>query len=200
MQLRVIVTAIIPLALFVILPVNAQQEGNKKPSQAPRTMGSVSGRIFGINGNGDIKPARFVHVYLLYGWSGKPKASGAKDDDSHHAYFAFLSRQNAEMDKKLADKDFSCRRGLLVFAEAVSYALQWTDENGRPKEFMGVDTDEEGSFQITGVPSGYYFLVARGRAGANDAVWTLDHILVKPGARVSVKLSSPEESCLAISE
>lgn len=79
MQFRAAVTAVVLLVLFVVLPVNAQQEGNKKPSQAPRTMGSVSGRVFGINGNGDIKPARFAHVYLLYAWSGKPKAPGAKD-------------------------------------------------------------------------------------------------------------------------
>jgi hypothetical protein len=185
--------------------INPRASSADKPvahgsNPAARTMASVSGRIFGIDGNGNIKPARFAHVYLLYGWSGKPKAPGAKDDDSHHAYWAFLDKQNAEMEKKLVEKDFSCRRGLLVFAEAVSHALRWTDENGRPKEFMSVDTDEEGSFKITGVPAGYYFLVVRGRAGPNDAVWTLNDILVKPGTDVSVKLSSPEESCLALPE
>jgi hypothetical protein len=194
MQFRIVVTAAILLALFVILPVSAQREG--KPSLAPRTAASVSGRIFGINGNGDIKPARFAHVYLLYEWSGKPKGPGAKDDDSHHAYSAFLDKQIAEMKERLAEHDESCHRGLLVFAEAVSYALKWSQENGRPKEFMSVDTDEEGLFQINRVPAGIYFLVARGRAGASDAVWTLDNISVKPGTGVSVKLSSPEESCL----
>jgi hypothetical protein len=110
------------------------------------------------------------------------------------------------MEKRLAaekslnenDESLSCHRGLLVFADAVSYALKWSQENGRPKEFMSVDTDEEGSFQINGVPAGIYFLVARGHAGASDAVWTLDNISVKPGANVSLKLPSPEESCLAL--
>jgi len=179
---------------------SADKQVARGSNPALRTVASVSGHIFGIDGNGNIKPARFAHVYLLYGWSGEPKAPGAKDDDSHHAYWAFLDKQNAEMDENLAEKDFSCRGGLLVFAKAVSHALEWTNENGRPKEFMSVDTDEEGSFKITGVPAGYYFLVARGRAGPNDAVWTLDHILAKRGTDVSVKLSSPEKSCLAVPE
>jgi hypothetical protein len=189
------------LALFVI-SMSAQQQGTKKTPAAPRSLSSVSGRVFGINGIGDIKPARFAHVYLLYEWSGKPTAPGAKDDDSHHAYSAYLKKQIAGMDEMLAelkdakgDEILPCRRNLLVVAQAVSTALEWTKENGKPKEFMSVDADEEGSFQITGVPPGVYFIVARGRAGANDAVWTLDDISIKPGTKVSVKLPSPEQSC-----
>ena len=196
MRLRHLVIASVLALYMVALPVSAQRQANKKCRLSPGAIASVSGRIFGINGNGDIKPARFAHVYLLYEWSGKPKGPEAKDDDSDHAYRAFLDRQNAEMEERLKEHDVSCRRGLLVFVEAVSYALKWSHENGKPKEFMSVDTDEEGSFQMNGVPAGIYFLVAHGHAGANEAVWTLDNISVKPGANVSLKLPSPEESCL----
>jgi len=198
-------------SLFVLpalgLPGYCQQKSTSQPQAGSKLLGSVSGRVFGITGAGDLKPARFAHVYLLFEWSGKSKASHGKDNDSQHAYLAYLDKQNEEMKKMLAEPKGSdgddallCRKSILVVVEAVSYALNWSQENRRANEFMSVDTDEEGSFRISGVPAGIYFIVVHGRAGANEAIWSLDNISIKAGSSVSVKLPSPEEACVVLPE
>jgi len=57
--------------------------------------------------------------------------------------------------------------------------------------------DEEGNFSIGKIRSGVYNLVARGKAGINDAYW-LQEITVKPGAKTEVKVISVEASCADI--
>ena len=43
---------------------------------------------------------------------------------------------------------------------------------------------------------GAYGLIARGRAGLNEAFWTTDTFLVEQGSETVVKVGSLEEACL----
>ena len=118
-----------------------------------------------------------------------------------------LDQQGASLQKLTAelkassggyDENLECQKELLGTAQAVSSASEWSQQHTTRKEFFSVDADEEGMFRVTGVPSGAYFLVARGSAGGSDAVWTADLFTVKAGESIQLKLSSPEKTCLAI--
>jgi hypothetical protein len=94
------------------------------------------------------------------------------------------------------DENLSCRRELIAEDAALLATMEWVQQNKSLKQLLTTDADEEGVFQIIKVPAGQYTLVARGKAGANDAFWNSE-ITVKPGSAISVKLSAPEKSCLA---
>lgn len=195
-------------SLFALtMAINAQQQKRVAPLTTPRAAASVSGRVFGITEGGDIKPARFAHVYLFYVWSGRPASQQTQEDKSADtAGASFMDRYSAALQRMLdelknsnmpRDEDLFCTRELLAVHEAVVATLGWVQENGKSKQFVSVDTDEEGLFRMTNVPAGRYILMARGRAGANDAFWKSE-LLVQAGSDVSVKLSSPETSCPSI--
>jgi Polysaccharide lyase family 4, domain II len=91
----------------------------------------------------------------------------------------------------------NCLRGLLSYEKAVFETLNWGMEQNKTNQFWSSDADEEGNFKITDVRPGEYVVVARGRAGFNDAFWQKD-ITVKSGMETAFKLSKPEKACLVI--
>jgi len=170
-------------------------------------LASVSGRIFGITESGDLKPARFAHVYLIYEWSGKPLSEQTPEDKLFHtAASAFLDKEIEEAKqanerlksaKEGTDDDLLCRNELIAYDESIAVALHWAIDNGKPKQFLTVDANEEGEYRFPTVPPGRYFLIARGRAGINDAFWKQD-LSVTANGNIVAKLASPEKSCQAL--
>lgn len=86
------------------------------------------------------------------------------------------------------------RSQLLSYAAALKDTSDWVEANKKPKQLQSTDSDEEGVF-ATKIPAGIYQVVAQGQAGINEAHWT-SRIVVPPGRTISVKLSSPEVSCV----
>ena len=60
---------------------------------------------------------------------------------------------------------------------------------------MARTDEEDGRFKVVGLRPGIWHVIARGRAGVNEAVWEDPFVEVKPGSVETVKISTTEFSC-----
>lgn len=182
-----------------------------KPQAAPKTIapGTVSGRVFAITQGGDLKPARVARLYLLYSYRPDlvdKNAAQFTDADfvraagespsaifgdarllAMHAYIEALGRDGANWSDSVV-----CTKELLTYNESLLKILEW---NQGKTLIVFADADEEGNFKMA-APLGRYTLIARGRAGFNDAIWISKDVEVESGKETIVKLASPEKACL----
>ncbi|MGH9555235.1 MAG: hypothetical protein ACRD2Y_05375 [Terriglobales bacterium] len=97
-------------------------------------------------------------------------------------------------------KEDECKLDVLNFDERwLSYVLEVLEgvpERGKDPLLYETQADEEGNFQFGHVPDGKYTLVARGRAGINEATWE-EEIVIQPGRNLFVKLSNPTDACVS---
>jgi hypothetical protein len=92
--------------------------------------------------------------------------------------------------------DLMCRRELQYYDRALLAARKWRWEHREWDQLLSAQADEEGLFKIVVPHSGEYFLIARGRAGFNEAFWSAD---VATGAEaVVLKLAQPEKACVVM--
>jgi hypothetical protein len=187
------------LVMVLVTPLDAQQR--KTTSAVP---GAVSGRVFAITNSGDLKPARMAKVYLLWCYSNlkfalEQEKKGINEDT---AALVFMRARNEAMEQDEIQRkqeqhwdDFiNCRRDLLEYDHGIVAAMRWCTTN-RKLQMLLTEADEDGSFRIPDVPPGVYDLVVRGRAGFNEAAWSVgfiaddgqDHITVPPGKEVMLK-------------
>jgi hypothetical protein len=186
------------LVLFVpSVIVVAQRTPGSTRSTTARASGTVSGRVFGITGSGDLKPARLARVYLLGSTETQTKQSAVTVFLEKYVTGTEELTASLNTDSDLSD-EARCRKVLIVADDAILAALDWTKEKKKYSELKSTEADEEGAFRISGVAPGFHMLAIRGRAGANDAYWQAD-VVVVPGRDVSLKLGSPEKSCIASS-
>jgi len=187
--------------LALALMANAQRNDTARTATTPQATASVSGRVFGITQSGDLKPARMAHIYLMY--------KGRSEFEEHTASATYKAESLKRLSKALedhiedmknhpeaeGDENLECRREMVGYDEAMVSTMEWVQQNKKSKQLLTTDADEEGAFRITKVPAGAYTLVARGQAGANDALWSSE-ITLKPGSAMTAKLSAPGKSCL----
>jgi hypothetical protein len=158
------------------------------------SLGTVSGRIFLITKGGDLKPARMARVYLFFEHGpGSAAVAAAGAGDSPGLFYLKKYLEATEAANKSGDSKL-CRSDLLNADKAIQATVQWADEHKLMAYVAALDADEEGNFSIGKIRSGVYNLIARGKAGINDAYW-LQEITVKPGEKTEVKVSSVEASC-----
>lgn len=206
--------------------------GITPPADNPVVPGVVSGRIFLITQGGDLKPARMAHVYLLWCFSSLEFAQEQERKGIHEdsADLVFIRAFNEAVEKdstkresvrrlneaaekmgnvlgkqdrpwRKSSESIICTLDLIEFDTAIRTLTNWRISNGKTQVLAG-DADEDGYFKITGVPPGVYDLVARGRAGFNDAAWSVGlsfdstgKIIVPSGKELVLKLSSPVKAC-----
>jgi hypothetical protein len=199
------------LAILVMAEASifAQQKNSKtarKPVQKP---GIVSGRVFAITQSGDIKPARMAKVYLFYSYrlqsSKVPDLNGHPEDQNPTLVWSreklkALKEIRAALEKALASGAPSppCLEQLLEYDKALIETLKCCQYERKADQIVFADADEEGNFKISVTPAGIYTLVARGRAGFNEALWQGGQITIDSGMETTVKLSAPEKSCLVV--
>jgi hypothetical protein len=183
---------------------------------------SVSGYVFALTEDGDLKPARMAKVYLLYSRAAGEPAAALVDKSSETAADVFRKEVLIGLDKEKdweKDKhveDATACRAILNFGYqgAIVDTLHWGSD-GHISQFVMGDTDEDGKFEISIPPypdekdasigptpqgdtvwaPGVYLVFVFGSAGYNDAVWE-DEVTVKPGETVKVKLAAPTKACL----
>lgn len=110
---------------------------------------------------------------------------------------------NNELRKRAQDDSLSneglekltCKSELLAVDKAMIATLEWSQAKPLEGQVLFADTDEEGNFVFPKVRTGKYNVIARGRAGINDAYWKQD-VWVQPGEAVTVKVASVESSCV----
>jgi len=172
----------------------------------------ISGRVFAIIGNGDLKPARFAEVNLFYmnpdlGESEEPNAAAnfwirERKKAADKWYAEMKRRMSAFVPGKDSPAILPSERerciGLLdTYYVASVNATHWIVEKKLTDQSDYVQADEEGAFRFRLSRAGMYLVVATGRAGFNEAVWT-DYVYVSLGEEAMAKLSSPSASCLAV--
>ena len=89
-----------------------------------------------------------------------------------------------------------CRQQLLLYSKALIAVQEWGIDHHKSGQILSTDADEEGNFKIQVPYPGTYRLIARGRAGFNEAFWTMDNFLVEQGMETVVKVATVEEACL----
>jgi hypothetical protein len=202
--------AILPL----VMPAAVAQQKTARTAPKP---GVVSGRVFAIRQGGDIKPARMAKVYLLWKYHSLNEALAEEKKGMTYgsADLTFSDRKikamQANLDESQRDAaaqnywsdSLRCSKDLGAVDDAILATWQWCIDQKKMNQIPMADADEEGNFRITGVRPGVYDVIARGRAGFNDAFWDiggldsgLQHITVAAGTEITLKLSSPEKSCL----
>jgi hypothetical protein len=94
-----------------------------------------------------------------------------------------------------------CMRDLATFRPAILKTIDWADAHSKRSQIIKTQSDEDGNFSAS-LPPGKYGVYVRGRAGFNESLWDLgyDFVDIQPGSHVSIKLSSPETSCLDVPE
>jgi hypothetical protein len=157
--------------------------------------GEISGRIFLVTQGGNLKAARSAQVVLLRG-SDSPAA--VPHAETAAAVYENKVLQNLEASyQQLAATGDTCNLRLLIDIKSLQSTLDWAKKNGELKQIRVVQADEEGAFDFSEVQPGSYILLARGRAGANEAHWESDgDIKIKAGQKFTVKLGSPHTTCL----
>ena len=194
---------------------SAAAGGTVQQKPAPKSAarpGIVSGRVFAITEGGDLKPARMAAVYALYLGPKLVKDDdadvAAKEEEKHSASFAWADNLSQEQEAEnaqyhalpltvsgsMSDAAF-CRRGLLVYQNALVDTLKWASSEHKDWQIVRADTDENGVFRVALPHSGVYTLVVHGQAGFNNAFWESGLLTVRPGGEIFVKLSSPEKAC-----
>jgi hypothetical protein len=144
-----------------------------------------------------------IHLFYLY---RSVKAAKANKEEGNSAGMAWLderSRTLGEFNKvyKIEGSRWSdsmaCHKELRTWHEAVLGTLDWAQKNKKTWQVVSGNSDEDGNLRIAVPRPGKYILVIRGRAGFNEGFWTED-ITIDPGKTTTVKLSSPEKSCLVV--
>jgi len=199
------------LLAFFLVATTGSQVKNQSPGipakqiigpneKQERVKGSITGRVFAISKGGDLKPARMAKIYLFFTY-----VDGNQQTDTDSAGFKFLlleiQKENdliAPGNAKMKNREEFCKGILARVDTAILLTVQWAREQEKSSQLDFADADEEGRFRIDGVTPGTYVIVARGRAGANDAYWK-ETIVIKPNTTLSVKLAQPSEACLDVS-
>ena len=202
----------------------AQQRTTRNtPKAVARKPGVVSGRVFLITESGDLKPARLADVYLLWAhpnWAGRPgfrtwdDLSKKEQEEADNAAAVVWSHENlkaAQEQLRLSEarleaarqgtatsESVECLEDLRTYYTALGDILKWSDDPKNANQLLVANADEEGHFSIVVPRPGLYALLARGRAGFNEAFWdlSLDYITVESGKETTVKVASPEKACL----
>jgi len=163
--------------LAVGLVANAQTNIKAPPPTTPKATASVSGRVFGITQSGDLKPARMAHIYLVYKGRSERYAESTASATYKRESLKRLSKALEDHIENMknhpeaeVDENLECRSEMVGYDEAMLSTMEWVQQNKKLKQLLTTDADEEGAFQITNAPAGAYTLVARGQAGANDAL------------------------------
>lgn len=194
--------------LFVVLSLLGTVEGQHAPGKAAALgrAGTLTGRVFAITGGGDLKPARIAEVYLFLEVgvtkNGKAvdigKTAGLAYEDEYLKAMGIFVKDYRENVGTWSDESV-CKKKLFNYETAVLKAREWALANGKLSQVIRTTTDEEGKFVVS-LPTGNYVLLVRGRAGFNEAVWVSGAagVIVQPGSKTEIKLSSPEQSCLDI--
>ena len=175
----------------------AQQKAGSSRLQTKSKPGIVSGRVFAITQGGDLKPARMALV------------SAMPSMESFHWLLSVEKEIKELMDAHIRNgapwgNSLTCKEELDAYDHAILRSFESSSSDVVNKKsaehlFVGTKADEDGNFELS-LPRGSYALIARGRAGFDDAVWVEKWVTVESDKTTRIKLSSPEKSCLDVGE
>jgi hypothetical protein len=182
-------------------PATSQKPQRSAPSKKPvePQRGEVAGFVFAIALNGDLKPARLAHIVMLYLCPNGLASDQIFPESAAMQYtrdgFTTQGEMNIENAKSPIHAPFLCPRIIRTKTDAMKMAMGWASKENKAAQVISTDADEEGYFKISEIPPGVYTLIATGQAGSNQAFWETNSVSVLAGQTLSVKMSTPQNSC-----
>jgi Polysaccharide lyase family 4, domain II len=156
---------------------------------------------------GDLKPARLAHIALLYRYKSGLGPDEEIPENAARIYLNALFKTNGDLEVKMAEgrinnkplsDDQICLGYIQSSIAALKMAAEWAATENKLDQVKTTYADEEGHFKLTSVLPGEYTLTASGQAGMNLAFWEQrEKVVITAGQTTSVKLPSPEQSCLS---
>ncbi|HTU45710.1 MAG TPA: hypothetical protein VMF91_11645 [Bryobacteraceae bacterium] len=180
-------------------PNSPHQTAIKNPDAANSHTQSDAGIISGVVeaeiANGDLKPARFAKIFVIPAQNADQAKSGILNlartlEDARTAAL----RQEGPNGPESNIVEIQCLAGLIKIRLALTTGSINASANPETSQnLVAFDADELGQFQLKGIKSDSFIVVAVGKVGMNGAIWVSE--TESAGKSNEIKLSQPVLSC-----
>lgn len=175
-------------------PSNVQPSNSSDLPGSPGAGATViaSGIVEAATENGDLKQARFAEIYVL----PAQQAEQVKDvilTASQKLEDARAAAQRMGWQGQISDVETQCLTFVGKLKISLATAGMDAIKSGASQYITITDADETGKFQLKGVVSDPFVLIAVGKAGMNAAIWISEARSTKQ--KDFIKLNQPVLSC-----
>jgi len=164
-------------------------------SHAPSGSQIRSGIVEAVIGNGDLKPARFAKLFVIPAQNSDQARGGILNfaktvEDARMA----AQRQEGPVGPEGDMVEIQCLAGLIkIRLSLITTSINASESSETSQNLMEFDADELGKFQLKGIKSDSFIIVAVGKVGMNGAIWISETETVSQPNEI--KLSQPVLSC-----
>jgi hypothetical protein len=168
---------------------------NAPNSPTPGDSGITSGVVEAEIGNGDLKPARFAKLFVIPAQNADQAKSGILNlakvlEDAR----ATARRQEGPNGPGGSLVELECLKGLVnIRLSLITGSINASASPETSQNLVEIDADELGKFQLKGIKSDSFIVVAVGKVGMNGAIWVSETEAVSQPNEI--KLSQPVLSC-----
>jgi hypothetical protein len=174
------------------IPANSPDAPN---SHTPSDSGITSGVVEAELGNGDLKPARFAKIFVIPAEKADQATSSILNlaKALENARTA-ARRQEGPTGPEGSLVEMQCLTGLIkIRLSLITGSINASASPETSQNLVGFDADELGKFQLKGIKSDSFIVVAVGKVGMNGAIWISEtETASQPN---EIKLSQPVLSC-----
>jgi hypothetical protein len=164
-------------------------------SHTPSAAGITSGVVEAEIRNGDLKPARFAKIFVIPAQNADQAKSGILNlartlEDARTA----ARRQEGPNGPGGSLVELECLKGLVnIRLSLITGSINASASPETSQNLVEIDADELGKFELKGIKSESFIVVAVGKVGMNGAIWVSEtETLSQPN---EIKLSQPILSC-----
>lgn len=164
-------------------------------SHTPSDAGLTSGIVEAEIGNGDLKPARFAKIFVIPAQNADQAKSGILNlartlEDAR----TDAVRQQGPGGPASSLVEMQCLAGLIkIRLSLITAGINAGASPETSQNILPFDADEQGKFQLKGIKSDSFIVIAVGKVGMNAAIWVSEtETANQPN---EVKLSQPVLSC-----
>ena len=164
-------------------------------SHTPSDAVIMGGIVEAVIGNGDLKPARFAKIFVIPAQNADQAKSGILNlartlEDARTA----ARRQEGPNGPEGSMVEIECLAGLIkIRLSLITGSINASANPETSQNLVAFDADELGKFQLKGIKSDSFIVVAVGKVGMNGAIWVSEtESASQPN---EIKLSQPLLSC-----
>jgi len=168
---------------------------NARNSQTSSDSRIASGVVEAEIGNGDLKPARFAKLFVIPAQNADQARSGILNlakvlEDARAA----ARRQEGPSGPEGSMVEIQCLTGLIkIRLSLITGSLNASASPETSQNLVEIDADELGKFQLKGIKSDSFIVVAVGKVGMNGAIWVSEAETASQPKEIT--LSQPVLSC-----
>jgi hypothetical protein len=178
------------------LPIQITTNSPDVPnSRTPSDSRIASGIVEAEIGNGDLKPARFAKLFVIPAQNADQARSGILNlakvlEDARTA----ARRQEGPSGPEGSMVEIQCLAGLIkIRLSLITGSINASASPETSQNLVEIDADELGKFQLKGIKSDSFIVVAVGKVGMNGAIWVSETETASQPKEIT--LSQPVLSC-----